>query len=233
MLDHFTCYAARRTIRSAAFIPVIGVPLVDAFGSTTMDVRKPVRVCNPANQNGSDPLAPGHPQHLTRYVIARPRHTAPFLKVLHQKVVDQFGTRFVDLIKPVRLMVPSAQSLITSPPAPVNPPIDQFQCYLTRVSTGTPKFTALRGVTTIADQFVTATVDVIRPTVLCVPVDENDEAPGAEAHAAFLQCYKVKAVRGTPRFNKVTPVFVTDHLGSATLDAIRPTEICVPSQRNP
>ena len=121
----------------------------------------------------------------------------------------------------------------TCPPAPVDPAVDHFQCYRIRRSRGTAKFASLRGVTTVADRFGAATVDVIKPTMLCAPANASDLAPGAEAHAACLACYKVKPVRGTPKFNVVTPAFVTDHLGSTTLDAIRPTELCVPAQRQP
>ena len=80
---------------------------------------------------------------------------------------------------------------------------------------------------------MTVTVDVTRPTMLCAPVNQNNEQPGADTHAAHLMCYKVKAVRGTARFSKVSPVFATDQLRSETLDVTRLMDLCVPSQRNP
>jgi cysteine-rich repeat protein len=231
--DPFTCYSARITLRTTQFTPVPGVSLVDAFGVDTMAVRKLVGLCNPTNQNGDEPAALTHPYHLTRYQITTPTGAAPFVEVPHQKVTNQFGALVVDVIKPVRLLVPSATSLIGRPPAPINPTVDNFKCHRIRVSRGTPKFTPIRGVTTIADQFGTVTVDVTKPTMLCVPVNVNNEDPGAETHATDLMCYQVKAVHGSSKFTKVTPVFVADQLGSETLDVIRPVELCVPSLRNP
>jgi hypothetical protein len=46
-------------------------------------------------------------------------------------------------------------------------------------------------------------------------------------------CYKVKPVLGTPRFRKVSPVFVTNEFGQRTLDAPAAQELCVPTRVSP
>ena len=231
--DQFTCYKAHITRQTLPFTPADGVSLVDQFASATMDVSKPVSLCNPADQNGGDPTAPAHPLHLTRYMIKAPKTAARFATIHDQRVVNQFGELFVDILKPVQLLVPSGMSLIGHPPVPVNPALDHFVCYTVRVTRGTAKFAPILGMTTITDQLGTLTVDVTKPTMLCAPTDMNNTAPGAEAHTEHLMCYKVRAVRGAPKFTKVTPVFATDHLGVETLDVISRQEICVPSLKNP
>ena len=164
--DHFTCYRASTTSGTAKFVAVPGVSLVDAFRTSTVEVKRPKRFCAPTNKNGEDPTAPAHPDHLTDFLI---KPSLNFAGATSQRIVDQFGTLFVDLKKPVALQVPSAKSLTATPPEPASPAVDHFQCYKIRVSRNTPKFIAVAGVT-IQDQFGTMTVEVKKPQRLCVPV---------------------------------------------------------------
>src|SRR6185369_13004606 len=75
-------------------------------------------------------------------------------------------------------------------------------------------------------------VQVKKPSRLCVPVNKNNEEPGAETHADHLLCYQVKQT-SFPRFVTVSPLFVNDQFGPETLDARKPKELCVPALRNP
>ena len=71
-------------------------------------MAKPTDLCNPSNVEGHDASAPSHTEHLESYQIKRVPGTGKFPKTLNQEVVDQFGTLTIDLLKPERLLVPSA-----------------------------------------------------------------------------------------------------------------------------
>src|SRR5262249_14375019 len=179
--DHFACYE----ILPTPFTPVPNVSLVDQFGSTTTTVKRPHYLCAPADKNGEAPTAPSHPDHLTAYLL----HGTP-VKKLNQVVKNQFGTIVLDVVKPSQLLVPTAKSLAApAPPAPTTPTVDHFQCYKVNRSKGSPKFNKILGVS-IKDQFGTGTIDLLKVTDLCAPVDKNGENPGAENHKFKLLCYR-------------------------------------------
>lgn len=228
-LDHFQCYRASATSGLPRFIPLAGLHVVDEFGAATLGLSKAARLCNPSSLDGSDPTAPTHTEHLEAYKAKRDGTTPKFTKLLNQRLVDEFGTLHVDIIKPMYFMVPSAKSLVASPAEPANPVTDHFTCYKLRLTKGSPKFVSIVNAVN-DDQFGTLTVDVKKPTALCVPTDKENEEPGAENHAEHLTCYKAKA-RST--FTRVSPAYLNNQFGPETLDAIKPAEVCVPSQLNP
>lgn len=227
-LDHFTCYKTKTTTGAARFMAVAGVSLVDQFGASSVEVRKPKMLCAPTDTNGADPDAPTHAVHLEDYQIKR---ASLFTAVRNQRVTDQFGTLTLDLKKPTTLQVPAAKSLRVMPPPPANPGVDHFQCYKVGVSRGTPRFTVVNGAT-LVDQFGALTVDVRKPRRLCAPVNKNNEAPGAETHPQYLLCYQVRQT-SQPPFTTVSPLFVADQFGPQTLDARKLAELCVPATMNP
>ena len=216
-LDHFQCYDVPR----APAIP--GVTLVDRFGTTTVDAMQSQRICNPANVNGNDPTAPAHLPHFLGYQIRRtsPRVALPRGEV----VVNPFGTITVDLVKPDILLVPSAKSLV-APPAPLAPgSLDHFQCY--RVTHARKHVSGIH----IVDELGELGIDVKRPRRLCVPVDANGASPGAAQHTGELLCYQTRLATSSRPFIGPRQVFVANQFGSAVLERLRPTELCVPSQR--
>ncbi len=226
--DHFTCYKAPTASGTPRFTAVMGVTLVDAFGSSTVTVQKPQFLCAPTNKNGEDPSAPSHPDHLTDFRIKR---TTPFATVAAQHVTDQFGSLTIDVKRPYTLQVPSAKSLSAPPAAPTSPAVDHFQCYKIRITRGTSKFAAVTGVTA-QDQFGTITVDVKRPKRFCAPANKNGEAPGAESHPDYLMCYQVRQT-SLPKFTPLSPVYVDHQFGPETLAVKRPMELCVPASLTP
>jgi hypothetical protein len=221
-IPNFQCYA----IKPFAFTSIPSVSLVDQFGGSAVTVRRPDQLCAPADKNDEDPAAPADPDHLTRYNVVRGAEP----KLEQQKIVNQFGTIQLDVIRAVSLMVPSAKSLAApAPPAPANPAVDHFQCYKVKMSTGAPKFHKIVGVK-VDDQFGTGTFDLLEPRRLCAPADKNNEDSGAEAHPDHLLCYKVKARApfGTLR------VWLSDQFGTLNnLRLIQRQEFCVPSLKNP
>ena len=67
--DHFQCYRVRTASGAPRFVPRPGVAIEDQFGARTVTVKKPKRLCVPANKNGEAPGAETHPDHLLCYQI--------------------------------------------------------------------------------------------------------------------------------------------------------------------
>jgi hypothetical protein len=85
---------------------------------------------------------------------------------------------------------------------------------------------------TVHDQFENVTVTVMKPVLLCVPVNVNNGQPGAQSNQDLQLCYKVKRPQG----NKLTPVlgtYVNNEYGPLRLDVKKSEMLCVPSQIQP
>ncbi len=221
--DHFTCYKAKTTSGTLKFVEV-GVTLVDRYRSSTATVKAPKLLCAPTDKNDEDPTAPSHPDHLEDYKI---KPTTKFTTAVNQKVDNQFGTIFLDVKKPIAIQVPTAKSLVGNPAEPVAPAVDHFTCYKTKVTSGTPKFLRVNGLP-IEDQFGAMTVDVMKPSRLCVATNKNNEEPGAQNHPDHLLCYKVRQT-SLPKFTARLGLFTNNQFGPERLDAKKPKELCVPS----
>ena len=223
-LDHFTCYVAKATTGTPRFRAVYGLPLTDAFASTTADVRKSSLFCAPANKDGTDPAAPSSPENLETYVTrVEPR----FEKVSGVSIVNRFGTLVVDVVKPTGVGLPTASSLVAIPPPLAAPATDDFQCYRVRPAAGSPRFVPVSGVV-LEDRFGSFTVDVRKLKRLCAPADRHGNDPDAPTHRGYLACYQVKQT-SSPKFAKITPLYAGNDFGGETLDVKAPSELCVPS----
>jgi hypothetical protein len=227
-LDHFQCYQAKTASGTAKFIAIPYLPTSDRFGEWFFTVSKPAALCAPANVEGSDPTAPSHTEHLESYQIKRVPGTGKFPKVLNQIVADQFGQMSIDLLKPERLMLPTAKSLSSAPSPLAAPVTDHFTCYKVRNSPGTPKFVP-RIASVVQDQFGPLSVNIMKPKKLCVPTNKANEEPGAELHGEHLICYQAKLV------STFIPVraYTANQFGGETLDVKKVTEVCIAAQLNP
>ena len=206
-LSHFQCFEIHGAPRDLA-----GIALTDAFGASTVTVKRAKRLCAPADKNGEDPDAPTDPEHLTAYTI---KQTSPRFRRARVGVTNQFGAMTLEVVKPDRLLVPTAKSLTGFPP-PLANAIDHFKCY--RV-----KGACLRAANLSVDtQFGSSTVDIKRPSHVCLPVDKNGE--GIVDPAAQLTCYQVRGRQAVP-----DSVFTTDQFGGDQLGVYGPRELCVPS----
>ena len=232
--DHFTCYKAGQTSGFPKFAGIPnppGVNLIDQFGLSTVEVKKPKYLCAPTNKNGEDPSAPSHPEHLKGYQIKNVDKVTRG----NIQIIDQFNPSglIVDAKKQAYLLVPSVKSL--AGPTPVPTPgafvTDHFECYKVAVTSGTPKFLGVPSVT-IQDQFGPMTVEVKKPKLLCNPVNKNGEAPFAPGHVNHLVCYQVKQL-DLIKFVKIVGVFVNNQFGSETLDVKKPSLLCLPALKNP
>jgi hypothetical protein len=79
------------------------------------------------------------------------------------------------------------------------------------------------------DQFTSGlkTFDVKSVEHLCVPVDKNDE--GIKRPKDNLLCYKIKAAKKQPKFEKVKKVYSLDQLESLVQDLSDESEACLPA----
>ena len=180
-------------------------------------MRQAKRLCAPANKNDEDPTAPNDPAHLTAYTIEQ---TSPHFEAHRdiQVVPDNplFDPLTIDLIRPERLLVPTAKNVGTQIPPPLAAPIDHYKCYRVR---GTR--TRVRGVS-VETQFGPVTVDIKRPLHLCTPVDKNGE--GIVDSVRHLMCYKVRAVPQRP-----LTVSTNNQFEKETFQIFGLRELCVPA----
>jgi len=230
VLDHFTCYKANATKGSTKFAARTGDTVIDAFGSSEIAVARPRSLCAPTDKNGEDPTAPSHAEHLEAYQL---KTAAPPNLPTAQVVIDQFNPAGLSL-DPKRLshlLVPTAKSHGATPPPPAALVIDHFTCYVVRIPHGAPRFEPVTA--TIVDQFAQPMlVAVKKPRFLCLPANKNGEDPLAPTHATGLMCYQLKQL-SAPAFTRVSPLFVSNQFGPETLDAVKPTELCVPTTTPP
>lgn len=224
-LDHFMCYKAKSTPGTPKFTPQT-VTLADQFESGNAQVKKVKSLCNPADKNDEGINDPD--THLKGYQIKPETAHVPRTNI---QVDNQFGTIFVDTIKPDRLLVPTAKSL-TGPVEPLDPVnIDHFKCYKVKVTPGTAKFEPILGVS-VDDQFTDGAklFDLSKPTRLCNPVEKTHDGTVTPKKnpAAHLMCYKVKP--GTAH-TPVAGIHTNNQFGPERLDTIKEEELCVPSEK--
>ena len=67
--DDYECYGVKVSPGTPPFQPIASATLDDQFGAETVVVKKPLRLCNPANVDGRDPTAPSHATRLLCYQI--------------------------------------------------------------------------------------------------------------------------------------------------------------------
>ena len=105
---------------------------------------------------------------------------------------------------------------------------DHYLGYDVKETKGTPKFDKFD--VDLTDQFVSGTFEVKKPERLYNPVDKNGE--GISDEFTHLLGYKIKALKGEPKFDKVTNVFVTNQFGEITVDVKKPKLLLVPSSKD-
>lgn len=143
-VDPFKCYDVRvaKAPRGALPFPTFQgaqVAIADARGTRILDLKRPKRLCNPANINGAEPDAPSGLGHLVCYPakLARttPKQTAP--SKTEVSVQNRFGAEFLGLGAITDVCLPSWMD----PPSPTSTPTP----IATPTAVGTPgDVTAIR-----------------------------------------------------------------------------------------
>ena len=140
-VDHFQCWKARVARGTPRFTPIRGVTVQDQFGTLTVDVRKPRRVCAPANKRGESPGAESHLEHLVCYQI-KDRTQPAFAARRGLFVADQFGNRAIDVNRPRELCVPALRAGVATPTPTATPMATTDGATPTTGPTGTSGSTA-------------------------------------------------------------------------------------------
>jgi hypothetical protein len=204
------------------------VTLQDVFGTYTATLDRGHRLCAPTNKNGEDPDAPQRPEHLTGYDFVSVTPNLP--EPNDVQVANQFGTYIVDVRNPMRLLVPTAKSLVAPPPPAGQIPTDirHFLCHDLAGVVG-PRPTGI----TVESQFAANVVALgdLNQATLCAPVNKNGGDPDALNDPNFMVCFHTNE-----RFDFGTlNVFLNNQFGPSTTQFTNQPfitqydELCVPS----
>jgi hypothetical protein len=221
-VNHFMCYEPLKIRVNRT------VKLVDRFRTIeAAQIDNLKRICNPADKNEEHPETLAFPDHLASYEVAT--SSVPSIKV---DLTNQFGTRTVEMLRPIRLLVPTAKGPLGNPPGnpagPPNPPqVDHFLCYAAKGASAAQ--TVL-----VDDQFNPSgslLAQVRQPETVCVPVDKDEEGfvnPNG-ALGPVLACYDVAT---TPDRQEYTGDFVMNNQftnGNLRRELHGPRELCLQS----
>ena len=157
----------------------------------------------------------------TKGVISFCQVTPEHAMQRHIQVENQFGTLFVDTIKPDRLLVPTAINLeqLVETPDNNSHSVDHYECYQVTITEGTPAFE--RREVLLADAFseTPRRFSIRAPTRLCNPVRKNgEEIKKPDDH---LMCYTVSRIRGEPVSVQRTGVHTNHQFGLGQLGTTR------------
>lgn len=224
-VDHFKCYGISPKDR---FRPR-GVTLADQFEDERATVRTPLRFCAPVSKNKRRLFNPA--AHLKCYPITS-TSSNPKKDEVEVSVENQFGAAQLIVLKPRTLCLPTLKKRLRQPvprPAPPSGSLakltEHFKCYDVK-----PKSPFAARTVTLEDQFEIERARVLRPVLLCAPVEKNGQRlTDAETH---LTCYAIKDVtrkkKGAGRL-----VVVRNQFGVETLTVLDPQLLCVPSTKTP
>ncbi len=165
-LDHLIAYRIRQ--RTPAFAPVSQV-VVNQFGSTTVTIRRPEMLLVPSRKDlATTPPTPAVPtlDHFKCYRVKGPR-----TPVSNVQLVDQFGTRKVNVIRPRRLCLAADKN-----GEGISGPGSSLLCYEVRLAAGSRSFRPGAMFFT-NNQFGPDTLQTFRPRELCVPSDPTGPTP--------------------------------------------------------
>jgi hypothetical protein len=191
------------------------VTVEDQFMEGVTKAVRPMRLCNPADKNGEgvdDPTA-----HLMCY---QTNDAMPFGRDRHVVVQNQFGEQALVATRPESLCLPAEKDGV-----PSELTLDHFKCYRVRRRHGTPAF--VPRTVTVADQFETKTVRVVKPLLVCNPVDKNGE--GALDETCHLTCYRIDQEHFAPRGVTVVDQFAESSVNALTGQCRKVAMLCVPS----
>ncbi len=120
-VDHFRCYKVKMT-KGHRFTAIPGVSVVDQFNESLIgslgrpklfDVKKPTRLCAPADKNGEGIKDEG--RHLMCYQVTKARNEPKHVPVHGVHVADQFGPEELNTITEEELCVPSLTATSFAP----------------------------------------------------------------------------------------------------------------------
>jgi hypothetical protein len=105
--DTYKCYEARLSSGSATPPPPTVVPVEDAFGPLTIDVRRLTQLCVPASVDGQDPQAPGHAEGLLCFQARTSRGHPSFSRRTGLFTHNSLGETRLDALRLSEICVPA------------------------------------------------------------------------------------------------------------------------------
>ena len=111
-----------------------------------------------------------------------------------------------------------------------SPPVtqdDAQRCYKAKTVRDTPRFQKLD--VTLTDEFESKATTLKRPAFLCDATSRDDRV--VEDPSAGMTCYKIKDVKGQPKFER-EEILTVNAYGVGQLTLRKPSELCVPSGRD-
>lgn len=236
-LDSYLCYKAALAKGQPKFSATSST-LTDALGGPqAFDVKSIASVCAPADVNGTGVGSPEVHQEGFKIAAARP---APKFEKSDHVITDQFGQRTLTITGPAALLEVTPQAIGTTPPSPfpsdptIDPNVNRFKCYRAALAKGQPKFVAPSS-PTVADALFPGgqSLQLVKITGLCLPVDRDGKTPDAGARAPRLVCYQAKLPKGSPKFVQQTVSTNGGDFGPHTLVAKGVKELCVSAIEGP
>jgi hypothetical protein len=104
-LAHFNCYKSR-DLRHPHFVEQRDLDIVDQFGATQVDVRKPYLLCAPASQDGS--AVPDPSTHLCCYKTRAGRLD----QAIRAQTDDVFGSQKVEVRRSTLVCTPCSKTVL-------------------------------------------------------------------------------------------------------------------------
>jgi cysteine-rich repeat protein/YVTN family beta-propeller protein len=240
--------------------PCVGLPrgvtagIVDEWESKTVDVKRTVGLCPPAETNG-EPVR-DEDIHMKRYKVKPVRGSPKHVKRTFV-ADDQYGRHVLQSRKVDSLLVPSLKQ---EPPGTAGDPglpttgHDHYLCYrvreMRRVCTGDLATRCRRDADCVGpggvchlgkippkgtwvdldDQLEDRPMEIRRLLYFCNPVDENGE--GIANGVCHLVGYKIKARKGVPKHVQVPNIHVRNHFGIEVLKTRKEDLVFVPATKN-
>lgn len=259
-IDAFRCYQAKIAAGTAAFAPIVGVRLANAFGDLMVDMKAPQALCAPADTTGYGLL--DATTHLEGYAITPEKGQPKLLPRTALAMTSELGALVVDAAKTDQLLVPTAVDPSTSQQLTTSQ-VDRFTCHKAKLAKGQPKLAKdLQLTVTDALTYEPTRVVVKKLARLCAPVGENG---GATKHADHLLCFQVAATKGRcaaaapanggggckkepdcggvkgqtalcqpqAKFAAMGSMPVANAFDAETLDATKASVLCLPARRQP
>jgi uncharacterized delta-60 repeat protein len=220
--DARLCYAARTTVPVVA--PSLG--LVNPYDAQAGTPRPPTALCAPGGIEGGTVDDAAVHEEAYRLKTEKRAHRQDV------QVADRFGVQRLRVLRPDRLLVPTAVALdVPAGGAPPASAADAYECYRVHSAENAPSFpVGLQA--RVADAFGDRLYEVLRPRRLCLPTDVN--GAGVANPRAHLLCYDVRPAAGEPPMVPLLGrIHTTNLLGAGRLDVRREDELCVPALREP
>jgi|GEM_PF-1994989 len=183
LLEHFECYRVSRSTFAAR-----SVFLVDRFGGRRAQISHRAELCDPVQKN--DEKVKNQEAHLQCYTT----DGSPVRRTVVAQ--NQLGSQRLLVKSPQRLCVPSEKRIVRigkpTSLAPIETPIDHFQCYAVEPKSSLWTLNPIRGVR-LTDQLGERGAKIGQPFQLCAPAEKrsNGKVTPIENPVKHLVCYRI------------------------------------------